>query len=100
MEHWKSVLPIEIHEIRYESLIENQEAESRKLIDFCGLEWDPACLRFDRSDRVVRTASNWQVRQPIYGRSVERWRRYESFLGPLRERLGEIAGNGQTESRA
>lgn len=87
MGHWKRVLPNTIREVKYESLVADQETESRALIEFCGLEWDPACLRFDKSARVVSTASNWQVRQPVYRSSVQKWRRYESFLGPLKSAL-------------
>ncbi len=100
MEHWKSVLPMPIHEVRYESLVNDQEQESRKLIDFCGLEWDEACLQFERSERVVSTASNWQVRQPVYHRSVQRWRHYEPFLGPLRDALGALAEADPQETGA
>ena len=74
-------------EVDYEDLVEHQEAVSRKMFDFCGLDWDPGCLRFHENARVVRTASNWQVRQPMYSDSLRRWKRYEKHLGPLREAL-------------
>lgn len=91
--HWRKVLPIEMLELDYEALVSDQEEASRRLIDFCGLDWDPACLRFYETRRTVRTASLWQVRQPIYGSSVGRWRRYERHLRPLVEALGpDIAG--------
>lgn len=95
MEHWRSVLPKPMFEVDYERLVEHQEEVSRELIEFCHLEWDPACLEFHRQDRVVKTASNWQVRQPIYKRSMARWRNYEKHLDPLKRALGEsvaIAG--------
>jgi tetratricopeptide (TPR) repeat protein len=85
MAHWRRVLPGPYLEIRYEDLVANQEARSRELIDFCGLEWDPACLDFHESRRDVRTASNWQVRQPLYTGSVRRWQHYEKYLDPLRK---------------
>jgi hypothetical protein len=70
-------------EVHYEELVADQEGQSRRLIDFLGLPWDPACLAFHRTQRPVLTASDWQVRQPIYHRSVGRWRPTEPHLGPL-----------------
>ena len=70
-------------------MIAQPEAETRRLVDFCGLEWDEACLAPERNRRAVKTASLWQVRQPIYKTSVERWRRFEPWLGELRELLTE-----------
>lgn len=87
MAHWRDVLPLEIHEIRYENLIADQEAVSRRLIDRCGLPWDPRCLQFHRHRRDVRTASNWQVRQPIYRDAVQRWKHYEPYLDELKVAL-------------
>ena len=89
MQHWRDVLPVQIHEVTYENLIVDQERHSRELIAFCGLEWEPACLDFFANDRAVATASQWQVRQPIYRSSVERWRQYEAHLGELMEALGD-----------
>ncbi|HLZ83230.1 MAG TPA: sulfotransferase [Caulobacteraceae bacterium] len=90
MEHWWQALPPgEIFEAPYEALVADPETWSRALIEFCGLEWEDACLRPDANPRVVRTASLWQARQPIYASSVERWRRYEPWLGELRELLDD-----------
>ena len=90
MNHWRRVLPSDrFIEVEYEMLIADAEAESRLLIAFCGLEWDDACLAPERNNRVVRTATLWQARQPVYKTSVERWRRYEPWLGELRELLSE-----------
>jgi len=89
--HWHEVLGDRFYYSDYEALTENQEEESRKLIDHCGLEWDDNCLQFYKSDRAVLTPSNWQVRQPMYKSSTERWRRYEKHLGPLLEALGDLA---------
>lgn len=83
MKHWESVLHLPFLEVRYELLVSNQEEESRRLVDFCDLEWDERCLEFHRTIRSVGTASNFQVRQPIYKTSVERWRNYAAFLDPL-----------------
>jgi tetratricopeptide (TPR) repeat protein len=86
--HWRSVLPADCFmEVDYEALIADRERVSRRMIDFCGLDWDDACLRSDSNRRVVRTASMWQARQPIYRTSVERWRRYEPWLGEFRRLL-------------
>jgi tetratricopeptide (TPR) repeat protein len=83
MAHWHSVLPGYIHDVEYETLIAGQEDETRKLLDFCALPWDDACLSFYKHDRSIQTASLAQVRQPIYKDSIEKWRRYERYLGPL-----------------
>jgi tetratricopeptide (TPR) repeat protein len=91
MKHWRDVLPAPIFELRYEDMIMNQERTTRDLLDFCGLPWDPQCERFFETERAVRTASSWQVRQPLYSSSVDRWKRYESGLAPLIEALGPLA---------
>jgi tetratricopeptide (TPR) repeat protein len=92
MEHWRKVLPAGAFlDVRYEDIVADQEAQSRRLIEYCGLEWNDACLDFHKNKRAVRTASVTQVRQPIYKSSVERWRPYEKFLGPLFDALGELA---------
>lgn len=88
IEHWRNVLPLEMLEVDYEETIANPEESARRLIDFIGLEWDDACSEPHKLDRTVKTASHWQVRQPIYKTSVERWKNYESYLGPLKEALG------------
>jgi len=72
-------------------LIEEPETESRKLVDFVGLSWDPACLAPHESTQPVHTLSRQQVREPIYSTSVGRWRRYEKHLGPLKAALGDLA---------
>ncbi len=74
--HWLHVLPLEILVIDYEELVSDLERESRRLIEFLGLGWEPACFDFHLTERPVLTASAWQVRQPLYRRSVGRWRRY------------------------
>ena len=93
MRHWRAVLPSPVHEQPYESLVESLESESRRLVELCGLDWDDRCLDFHLTERSVHTASGWQVRQPIYRRSVHRWRNYERHLGPLREALGEAGAS-------
>lgn len=83
-DHWRAVLPAtSLLEIPYEALIEDQEGWTRRMLDFIALPWDAKCLDFHRTDRVVVTASKWQVRQKIHAASVGRWRNYQRFLGPL-----------------
>ena len=74
-DHWRDVLPSTVHEVVYERLVDDFEAESRRLVAACGLDWEPACLDFHRTERPVRTASVTQVRQPLYRKSVARWER-------------------------
>jgi tetratricopeptide (TPR) repeat protein len=84
MAHWQAVLPPgRILDVRYEELIADLEGVARRIVAHCGLVWDAHCLDFHRTERTVRTASAAQVRKPIYTDSVGRWRKYESFLGPL-----------------
>jgi hypothetical protein len=86
-EHWRRVLPQQMLTIDYEAMVADLEGQSRRLIEFLGLDWEPACLDFHKTDRPVLTASGWQVRQPIYPQSVGRWRHYERHIGPLLEVL-------------
>ncbi|MFY2762938.1 tetratricopeptide repeat-containing sulfotransferase family protein [Arenimonas sp. MALMAid1274] len=88
MRHWQQVLPLPILQLSYESLVTDLEPQARRLLDFCGLDWDPACLDFHRSQRGVQTPSRWQVRQPVHTRSVGRWRNYQFALDPLLSALG------------
>lgn len=90
-DHWKAASPLRMFECPYEDIVSEQEASSRRLIAFLDLEWEPGCLRFHSTDRLVKTPSHWQVRQPIYGSSVRGWKKYEAHLGPLIEALGEFA---------
>jgi len=88
MKHWREVLPADrFLDVDYEEVVSDKEAMTRKIIAFCGLEWDDACLHHERNERAVDTPSKWQVRQPIYSSSVARWKNYEPWLGPLRELL-------------
>jgi hypothetical protein len=88
MNHWLAVFPNSIHEITYETLVMDPEAEIRKLLAFCGLNWDARCLNFYENPRAVRTASKLQVRNPLSERSVGRWKRYASHLGELMNNIG------------
>jgi tetratricopeptide (TPR) repeat protein len=92
MDHWAEVLPGRVIDVGHETLVNDPERQIRWLVtEACGLDWDPACLRFYETRRPVRTASVAQVRQPIFTTSIERWRRYEKHLGPLFEALGPYA---------
>lgn len=90
MRHWRAVLPPgRMLEVRYEDVVGDLEGQARRMIEFCGLPWDDACLRFNENRRPVRTASVTQVRQPLYGGSVGRWRVYARHLAPLLGVLGD-----------
>ncbi|MGA9855247.1 MAG: sulfotransferase [Gammaproteobacteria bacterium] len=88
MHHWHTLLPAgRMLEVRYENVVTDLESQARRLLEFCGLPWDDACLRFHEHRRIVKTASLAQVRQPIYASSVGRWRHYTHYLEPLRQAL-------------
>ena len=88
MAHFDAVLPGRVHRVIYEQMVDDTEAEVRRLLDYCGLPFEHACLRFHENARPVRTASSEQVRQPIYRDSVGQWRNYDTWLEPLRIALG------------
>jgi tetratricopeptide (TPR) repeat protein len=90
MEHWRRVLPAAVLDVAYEETVADLEGVARRLVAWCGLEWEPACLAFHEGRRPVRTASVSQVRQPIYRRSVVRWKHYEEALGSLFGRLESL----------
>jgi len=93
-DHWRAVLPPgTLLEVPYEALTGNQEYWTRRMLDFIGLSWDPKCLDFHRTERVVITASRWQVRQKITTGSVGRWRNYEKYLAPLHPLLSRAVGS-------
>jgi len=90
VEHWNRVLPEErFMEMSYESLVTDRERQTRRLLEFCGLPWDDACLNPEKNARSVVTPSLWQVRQPVYRTSIDRWKNYEPWLGPFRDLLGQ-----------
>jgi len=90
MDHWRAVLGDRIFDLDYEALVAEPEPVMHELLNFCGLEWQDACLDFHKTDRPVRTASAAQVRQPIYASAVKRWKRYEKQLAPLLDELGSL----------
>ena len=87
MDHWREVLPGKVLDIQYEQMVVDQEAQTRRILEHCGLPWEDQCMRFYETVRAVNTASSEQVRQPIYTKSVNFWRNYESKLGELIEIL-------------
>jgi tetratricopeptide (TPR) repeat protein len=90
MAHVDAVLPGRVHRVIYERMVDDTEAEVRALLDYCGLEFEPACLEFYKTQRAVRTASSEQVRRPIYRDATEEWRAYDKYLDPLKKALGPI----------
>jgi tetratricopeptide (TPR) repeat protein len=90
MAHVDAVLPGRVHRVIYERMVDDTEAEVRRLLDYCGLDFEPACLEFYKTDRAVRTASSEQVRRPIYRDATEDWQAYEQHLGPLKHALGPV----------
>lgn len=91
MGHWAKTLPKDrFAEIRYENIVLNQEAETRRLLEFCGLPWEDACLRFHENTAAVSTASSVQVRQPLYSGSIGRWKKYGDKLSGLKQALGDL----------
>jgi tetratricopeptide (TPR) repeat protein len=90
MRHWDAVLPGKVLRIQHEDVVENLEGNVRKLLDFCNLEFEPACLEFWKNERSVRTASSEQVRRPIFKEGLDQWRNFEPWLGPLKEALGDL----------
>jgi hypothetical protein len=89
MDHWNAVLPGRVLRVQHEDLVLDLEGNVRRLLDYCELEFEPACIEFHKTARSVRTASSEQVRQPIYREGLDQWRNYEPWLGPLRTALGD-----------
>jgi tetratricopeptide (TPR) repeat protein len=90
MQHFDAVLPGKVHRVQYERMVKDTEVEIRRLLDFCGLDFEAACLDFDRTPRPVATPSAFQVRKPIYRDALEQWRCYEPWLQPLKNALGHV----------
>jgi tetratricopeptide (TPR) repeat protein len=89
MEHWDGVLPGRVLRVYHEDVVDDLEGSVRRILEYCELPFEPACLEFHRTERSIRTASSEQVRQPIFREGLDQWRRYEPWLGPLREALGD-----------
>jgi hypothetical protein len=91
MNHWDRVLPGKILRVNHEDVVADLEDSVRRLLYFCGLDFEPGCLEFYKNERSVRTASSEQVRRPIYTEGLDQWRHYEPWLEPLKQALGELA---------
>ena len=89
MAHWDKVLTLPILDLRYEELVDDYENKIPEIIKFLGIEWNELCLNFHESPCAVRTASKWQVRQPIYKDSVGRWKIYKDYMAPFKVALGD-----------
>jgi predicted Zn-dependent protease len=89
MEHWDTVLPGRVLRVHHEDVVENLEDSVRRILDYCGLPFEPACVAFHKTQRSVRTPSSEQVRQPIYRDGLDQWRKYEPWLEPLKTALGD-----------
>ncbi len=90
MSHFDEVLPGRVHRVFYERMVDDTEGEVRRLLEYCGLPFEPGVLRFHENQRAVRTASSEQVRQPIFRDGLEQWRHYEPWLDPLKNSLGRV----------
>ena len=88
MSFWRARFPNRVYDIGYETLTENQEEETRNLLEYCGLKWESDCLNFHKTERVVNTASATQVRQRMYKGSSKAWKKYEAHLQPMTKALG------------
>jgi hypothetical protein len=89
MEHWEAVLPGRVLCVYHEDVVDDLEGSVRRILEFCELPFEPACLEFHRTERSVRTASSEQVRQPIYREGLDQWKNYEPWLGSLTDALGD-----------
>jgi tetratricopeptide (TPR) repeat protein len=89
MEHWDMALPGQVLRVQHEDVVNDLEGSVRRILDFCELPFEPACLEFHRTERSIRTASSEQVRQPIFREGLDQWRHFEPWLGPLRAALGD-----------
>jgi hypothetical protein len=89
MAHWEAVLPGKILRVQHEELVADLEGNVRRILEFCGLDFNPACIEFHRTERQVHSASSEQVRQPIYREGLDQWRHFEPWLGPLKAALGD-----------
>ncbi len=90
MDHWERVLPGRVLRVQYEEMVADTDTQIRRLLDYCGLEFEEQCLRFYETKRAIRTPSAEQVRQPIYTQGLDQWRNYDTHLGPLKDALGAV----------
>ena len=88
MDHWDKVLPGKVLKVQYEDVVDDLETQVRRVLDFCGLDFEEACINFHQTKRAVRTASSEQVRQPLFRSGVDQWENFSPYLDPLRDVLG------------
>ena len=91
MEHWDAALPGRVLRVRHEDVVADLESSVRRILDYCGLPFEPACLEYYKTERSVRTASSEQVRRPIFREGLDQWRHFQPWLDPLAEALGDAA---------
>jgi hypothetical protein len=91
MQHWERVLPGRILRVQYEDVVADLPANVRRILEYCGLDYQPQCVEFYKTERSVRTASSEQVRQPIFKEGLDQWRNFEPYLQPLKSALGPLA---------
>jgi tetratricopeptide (TPR) repeat protein len=89
MRHWDAVLPGRVLRVQHEDVVDDLEGNVRRILDFCGLDFEPACVEFHKTERSIRTASSEQVRQPIFREGLDQWKNYEPWLEPLKDALGD-----------
>jgi hypothetical protein len=97
MRHWDRVLPGRVLRVYHEDVVDDLESNVRRLLDFCGLEFEPACIEFHKTVRSVRTASSEQVRQPLYREGLDQWKHFEPWLKPLKNALGDALSHYRDE---
>ena len=100
MDHWDTVLPGKVLRVQYEDVVADLETEVRRMLDYCGLPFEQACLSFFETERSVRTPSSEQVRQPIYQSGLEQWRSFEPWLDPLKNALGPVLNRYPIDQQA
>ena len=93
MLHWDEVLPGRVLRVRHEDVVEDLESNVRRVLDFCRLDFEPACIEFHKTKRSIHTASSEQVRQPIFRDGLDQWKNYEPWLDPLKRALGDVVAN-------
>jgi len=98
MQHWDEVLPGRVLRVYHEDVVDDLEGNVRRILDFCGLPFEPACLAFHKTERSVRTASSEQVRRPIFRDGLDQWTKFEPYLGPLRNMLGDALTRYRTDA--
>jgi hypothetical protein len=100
MQHWDEVLPGRVLRIWHEDVVDDLAGNVRRILEFCGLDFEPGCVEFYKTERSVRTASSEQVRRPIFRDGLDQWKNYEPWLGELTDRLGDALVRYRPHARA